>query len=97
MSDHKESGSTRSQSASISSTDSSKLDPPGSFLNLTKTAASSSENQPSSEVVTVFLSVYHSDDASNYGEPSVENEHEPDAIQEVRNGIVRKQPTSFGS
>jgi hypothetical protein len=36
-------------------------------------------------------SVYHSDDASNYDEPSVENEHEPDAIQEVRNGIVNER------
>lgn len=36
-------------------------------------------------------SVYHSDDESNFDEPSVENEQEPDDIQEVRNGIVNER------
>lgn len=36
-------------------------------------------------------SVYHSDDGSNFGESSIENEQKPDTIQEVRNGIVNER------
>ncbi|KAJ5236917.1 hypothetical protein N7489_007008 [Penicillium chrysogenum] len=103
MSDHKESGSTRSQSASISSTDSEfqtsrTQSRPQSLAGSLRTRLRSLSNSGTTQVDRVYSgrhfndqSVYHSDDASNYGEPSVENEHEPDAIQEVRNGIVNER------
>lgn len=36
-------------------------------------------------------SVYHSDDGSNYGDSSPENEENPDTILEVRNGVVNER------
>lgn len=103
MSDHKESGSTKSQSASISSTDSEfqasrTQSRSQSLAGSLRTRLRSLSNPGMAEVDRVYSgrhlndqSVYHSDDGSNYGEPFVENKQKPDTIQEVRNGIVNER------
>ena len=103
MSDHKESGSIRSQPTSISSTDSEfqasrTQSRPRSLAGSLRTKLRSLSNSGTTQVDQVFSgqhlndqSVYHSDNGSNYDEPSVENEQEPDVIQEVRNGIVNER------
>ena len=106
MSDHKESGSTRPQSASISSTDSEfqasrTQSRPQSLAGSLRTRLRSLSNSGMTQVDRVHSgrhlndqSVYHSDDGldgSDYYEASVENEHMPDIIQEVRNGILNER------
>lgn len=103
MSAHKESGSTRSRSTSISSTDSEfqalrTQSRSQSLAGSLRTRLRSLSNPGMTQVDRVYSgrhlndqSVYHSDDGSNYGEASIENEQKPDTIQEIRNGIVNER------